>query len=104
MAAVSLGQAIRRLRRAAGLSQRELADRLGVDASHLCRVETDRREPSLSLLRGISSELDVPVGLLLGTVLVIELPEESRQEYGSVISRLLASASAAQLPLPLAQT
>ena len=103
MADTSLGDAIRRLRSAAGFTQKELASRIEVDASYLCHLEAGRREPSLALLRRITSELSVPVGLLLGIVLAVEVPEEHRDLYDGVISQLLEAASAAQLSLPLAE-
>jgi len=98
---MTLGDAIRRLRSAAGLTQKELAAGIDVDASYLCHLEAGRREPSLALLRKITSELSVPLGLLLVIVLAVEVPEEHRGVYEGVISQLLDAASAAQLPLPL---
>lgn len=103
MADTTLGDAIRRLRSAAGLTQKELAARIDVDASYLCHLEAGRREPSLTLLRKITSELSIPLGLLLGIVLAVEVPEEHRDLYDAVISQLLDAASAAQLSLPLSE-
>ena len=58
------GRAIRFVRSAHGLSQRQLADRLGVSPSHLSLVESGKRDPSLKLLEEISASLAVPMHLL----------------------------------------
>ncbi len=41
----SFGNALREKRRAAGLTQRELADRAGVDFSYISKLENDRLPP-----------------------------------------------------------
>ncbi len=41
----TFGTALRNLRRAAGISQRDLADRIGLDFSYISKVENDRLPP-----------------------------------------------------------
>ena len=53
----TLGQLIRQQREAYSLTQRELAAKLGVKASHIAYLENGRRRPSLALLSRISSTL-----------------------------------------------
>jgi transcriptional regulator with XRE-family HTH domain len=53
----TLGQVLKSRRLAIGISQRELARRLGVKASHVGYLEGGRRRPSLSLLRRIADVL-----------------------------------------------
>lgn len=65
---MEIGKTIKVLRVAAGLKQTELARRVGVTPNYLSLVENERREPSLSFLRSVSEELDVPVGLLFLSV------------------------------------
>lgn len=43
--AETFGVALRRLRREAGVTQRELADRIGVDFSYISKVENGRVSP-----------------------------------------------------------
>jgi transcriptional regulator with XRE-family HTH domain len=43
---VLLGQGIRQLREAAGLSQEALADAAGIDRSHMSRIERGKRNVS----------------------------------------------------------
>lgn len=61
---MELGDTLRLLRVAAGLKQTELAARVGVTPNYLSMVENGRREPSLSFVKSVSKELDIPVGLL----------------------------------------
>lgn len=41
----TFGQRIRRLRRSRGLTQRQLAEQLGIDFTYLSKVENDRGDP-----------------------------------------------------------
>ena len=47
-----------------GLKQKELAHRIDVKESYLSSIENDKKEPSLSLLKRISKELDIPMSML----------------------------------------
>jgi transcriptional regulator with XRE-family HTH domain len=54
-----LGQLIRTQREAFRLTQRELARKLGVKASHVAYIEGGLRRPSLSLVRRLAETLGV---------------------------------------------
>jgi transcriptional regulator with XRE-family HTH domain len=56
---------IRRERQRQGLSLRELARRVGVSASMLSQVETDRTRPSVSTIYAIATELGISIDALL---------------------------------------
>ena len=60
-----LGPRIAALRREAGLSQAELAARLGVSASAMGMYEQGRREPAAELLVALARELKVSTDFLL---------------------------------------
>jgi transcriptional regulator with XRE-family HTH domain len=62
--AMSVGRAVKFARVAAGVKQKDLADRLDVSPNYLSLVENDRREPSISFLRNLASEMSIPLGLL----------------------------------------
>lgn len=47
------------------MKQRALAKKLSVSANYLSLVENSKREPSISFLRKLARELDVPVGIFL---------------------------------------
>ncbi len=53
----TLGQVLKQRRGAYALTQRELARKLGVKASHVAYLENGRRRPSLSLLARLADTL-----------------------------------------------
>ncbi|MBV9095004.1 MAG: cupin domain-containing protein [Streptosporangiaceae bacterium] len=62
---MNVGSLIRRERQKQGLSLRELARRVGVSASMLSQVETDRTRPSVSSIYAIATELGLSIDALL---------------------------------------
>lgn len=96
-----LGHAIRQMREAARLSQRELGERLRVDPTYISHLEAGRRDPSLALLRKLSRELSVPLALFLAGVLSEEVPDQERTAYDEVTERFLEIARSRQLELSL---
>ena len=61
MSASPFGEMLRALRREHGLSQIELAQRLGSTQRHLSFLETGRARPSRSMLQRIERELSLPI-------------------------------------------
>ncbi len=59
MRAFQLGEEVRRLRKDQGLSQEELASRMGVAQSVLARIEAGGLEPRLSMLDRVARALGV---------------------------------------------
>src|ERR1035437_10124603 len=55
----ALGQVLKQRRAAYALTQRELARKLGVKASHVAYLENGRRRPSLSLLSRLADTLEL---------------------------------------------
>jgi transcriptional regulator with XRE-family HTH domain len=62
---VSIGHEIKRMRLDAGLSQRELAQRGGIDNGFLSLVERGLREPSLAVLVAIATALGGTISVRL---------------------------------------
>lgn len=60
---------IRRYRDAAGLSQQELADRVGISKSYISSLELGYRAPSLNLLVKIAQSLGVRPGKMVDVML-----------------------------------
>lgn len=63
---MTTGQIIKRARQAAGVTQQELADRLGIKAVGVSQWETDKRNPKKETLARIAEALDVPMAFLGG--------------------------------------
>ncbi|GMQ85102.1 MAG: hypothetical protein BMS9Abin07_0667 [Acidimicrobiia bacterium] len=60
-----LGDRLRAARKQQGISLRELARRVGVSASLISQIETNKVHPSVSTLYSLASELDASVDQLL---------------------------------------
>ena len=60
-----IGERLRSRRQAAGLSLRDLAERLGVSPSLISQIERGRANPSVSTLYAIVAELDISLDELL---------------------------------------
>ena len=58
---INLGERILFLREKNNISQRELAEKIKITASMLSQIERNLANPSLSTLRLISKELDIPL-------------------------------------------
>ena len=63
---VMIGRVIRDLRRRDHLTQKELADRIGVTEQAVSKWETDRACPDVSLMRPIARQFDVSLDQLFG--------------------------------------
>jgi transcriptional regulator with XRE-family HTH domain len=61
---MTLGNAIKLIRTARGVTQQKLAKKLRVSANYISLIEGDRRDPSLSFLKSLASELRVPIAML----------------------------------------
>jgi transcriptional regulator with XRE-family HTH domain len=71
----ALGALLRAQRVAAELSLRELSERTNVSNAYLSQVERGLHEPSLTVLRAITSALGVSLGSLLDRAGLLEPPE-----------------------------
>ena len=60
-----IGQRIRRYRKACGLSQEALAQKVGISVTHMSHIETGNTKLSLPVLAKIAEELSVGTDALL---------------------------------------
>ena len=60
---MKLGQAIKLVRTANGLRQKEIARKLGVTPNYVSLIESGNRGPSISFLNRLADVLGVPVGV-----------------------------------------
>lgn len=71
---IDIGTRLRQLRKSAGLSQRELAQKSGVTNAMISLIETDRTNPSVGTLKNILDGLSVSLGDFFA------MPEEAEQK------------------------
>ena len=62
---MNIGKAIKDLRKQSGFKQVEFADKCGLSQSYLSSIEKGNKEPTLSLLKQISSALSMPMPILV---------------------------------------
>src|SRR5262249_4140102 len=59
---MTLGNAIKLIRTARRVKQKALATELNVSPNYISLLESDKREPIITLLKSLASALSVPVG------------------------------------------
>lgn len=69
---MDLGKAIKERRLAAGLSQRQLASRLGLTVAALWKIENNKSVPKFGTLKAICKEFCIPTAYLLNRAMTFE--------------------------------
>jgi transcriptional regulator with XRE-family HTH domain len=84
------GKALRIARAVSGLQQQELAERAGLNASHISLIEKGSRKPSVAAIEKLSRALSIPESLF--TMLAAESGDVSGINEGELegIGRYLA--------------
>lgn len=77
------GERIKKLRKEKGMTQKELAKKLGFSPSQLGQYENGYRNPKPSTVKKIADALEVPVSKITGMI-----PEEDETE--KILSNILA--------------
>ena len=90
----TIGQKIRKFRKAQGLSQEELAEKIGISVTHMSHIETGNTKLSLPVFVDIAKILDVQTDDLLNDRDVISGAKANRE-----LSEVLESCTTEQLNL-----
>jgi HTH-type transcriptional regulator, competence development regulator len=80
-----LGETIAKLRKEKGLSQYELADRLGFSRGKLSNYEQGSRQPDYDTLKKIADYFDVSIDHLLGREEKGKTKEDSLEEVNKLV-------------------
>jgi transcriptional regulator with XRE-family HTH domain len=79
---MKLGEAIKELRKAKGLKQKDLALKTGVSANAVCKIEKGEAMPQKETLNKILEVLEIPESYLLFFALEsTDIPLEKRQVF-----------------------
>ena len=79
---MEIGDSIRKLRMWREMTQKELAQRIGMSANALCAIELNRAFPAKETIVKVCRELGVPVGYLLFFALTEEdIPQDKRELF-----------------------
>ena len=87
---MNLGETIKLCRQQRGYKQSKLAELANISVSHLCLIENNKRDPSISTVEAISHALKVPL-----TVLVFiaaengEIPELKANQLDDLTNSIL---------------
>ena len=87
-----IGQQIRHFRKAQGLSQEELAEKIGISTTHMSHIETGNTKLSLSVFVDISNALNVQTDDLLDERGIVGTTRANRE-----LSEVLNACSPEQL-------
>jgi HTH-type transcriptional regulator, competence development regulator len=80
-----LGETIAKLRKEKGLSQYELADRLGFSRGKLSNYEQGSRQPDYDTLKKIADYFNVSIDQLLGREEKVKTKEDSLDEINKLV-------------------
>lgn len=86
-----IGQRIRRIRKARGLSQEQLAEKVGISVTHMSHIETANTKLSLAVFVEIAQALEVQTDSLL-----YDAPKDSISSAIGEISGILESCDTRQ--------
>ncbi len=91
---MSYGKAIKKIRALRGLSQRDLAVAVGVDASYVSHIENGNRIPGIDKIEKIAKGLGVPPYLLVllasdNRNLKGKLPQKDKRELAESLLSIL---------------
>lgn len=92
---MTIGERIRAIRTATGMTQEELGKKCGIDGANIRKYENGKQNPKLETIKKIADALEVPVLALLGETIQNEkemLPvDEQKKEYmARMVVNLLA--------------
>ena len=91
---------LRAARKEAGLTQVQLADKLGITGAAYASYEGGRREPSLDMLIRVANALGIPVAALAAPAQATEVDQlcediRNRADLQPVVRRLLSASPSA---------
>ncbi len=86
-----IGQQIRKYRKACGMSQEQLAERINISVTHMSHIETGNTKLSLPVFLDIAQTLEVRTDDLLCAA------KPERRELGDELTQLLDECTAQQL-------
>ncbi|MES2702826.1 MAG: helix-turn-helix transcriptional regulator [Bacteroidota bacterium] len=104
---MSIGKAIKSIRKKRSLSQAELARRISLSQTSLSQIETDAKRPSQRTIERLCKELDIPESVLyIAAMQYFEVPEKYKAAYDLILPsiRMLALQLVEPRHLPLTGT
>ena len=85
-----ISESLRLLRRFSGLSQTEMAQRLGVAKSWISSIEAGKKEPTYALLQNYARVMDIPLSSIMFFAEQIDQSKPSERVRSFVSKKILA--------------
>ena len=87
---MNIGNALKNIRKGKKLTQKELANRIGISNTYLSEIESNSRRPSLDVLKNISDALGVNfLYLILKSLEEEDLKNENKADFLSKVNKEL---------------
>jgi predicted transcriptional regulator len=96
---VITGSSIKRLRMEAGLTQRQLAELVGISQAHIAKIENETVDPRLSTVNKILHILTEGEGKKCGDVMTRKVISARQSDTVQTVSRLMMRNAISQLPV-----
>lgn len=93
------GSTIKRLRTEAGLTQRQLAEFVGISQAHIAKIEKETVDPRLSTVNKILEILMKGGGKKCGDVMTRKVISAKQSDTVQTVSRLMIKNGISQLPV-----
>jgi XRE family transcriptional regulator, regulator of sulfur utilization len=79
---MNLGHTIKRLRKQKGLRQNAFAELCHFSPAYLSQIESNQKDPHLSILKDISTQLSIPLPILFFLALdETDIPERKQEAF-----------------------
>ncbi len=62
---MNIGEAIKRLRKELGMTQKSFAEEFEISQTYLSQIENNKKTPNLNLIESISHKAEIPLPVLL---------------------------------------
>ena len=79
------------IRAAYGLQQAELASRIGISRSHLCLIESGKRNPSQRVITSLGDAFGVPTAVIM--ILAADYAEFAEEDITDLAARMTSRAA-----------
>ncbi|QEZ68022.1 XRE family transcriptional regulator [Paraclostridium bifermentans] len=81
---MNIGANIKKFRKEKGLTQKELAEKIGVSGAYIQQIENNKKNPSIKTLNKISSALGVTIQeLIAGEKQQVEIIEKDITQFST---------------------
>lgn len=82
---MKVGDAIKSIRKERRLNQSDLATQIGISQTYLSQIETNQRNPNLSILETIGHKLEIPLPVIMFLAIdEMDVSEDKREVFNSV--------------------